>query len=128
MARAGRAFVKAGHAARLLGWGGSRPTYQETEPSYNRLAHLQAKHALGLDPRVDTGSPTRTCAKGESDETDGRAQGREEVSEQRPWPGNRQDAVEQAPAQQHRRGGEARRMGKRLAEADVQVSEPEDRD
>src|SRR5690349_19102234 len=27
------------------------------------LAHILAKPALGLDPRVDTGSPTRICAK-----------------------------------------------------------------
>jgi hypothetical protein len=26
------------------------------------LAHVPAKHALGLDPGVDAGSPTRTCA------------------------------------------------------------------
>jgi hypothetical protein len=26
------------------------------------LAHVPAKHALGLDPRVGTGSPIRTCA------------------------------------------------------------------
>src|SRR5262249_47659370 len=26
------------------------------------VAHVPAKHALGLDPRVDAGSPTRTCA------------------------------------------------------------------
>jgi hypothetical protein len=24
--------------------------------------HVPAKHALGLDPRVESGSPTRTCA------------------------------------------------------------------
>ena len=32
----------------------------------DELAHVPAKHALGLDPRVESGSPTRTCAKGES--------------------------------------------------------------
>ena len=26
------------------------------------IAHVPAKHALGLDPRVESGSPTRTCA------------------------------------------------------------------
>jgi hypothetical protein len=26
-----------------------------------RLEHFQAKHALGLDPGVDTGSPLRKC-------------------------------------------------------------------
>jgi hypothetical protein len=25
------------------------------------IKHVPAKHALGLDPRVETGSPTRTC-------------------------------------------------------------------
>jgi hypothetical protein len=30
------------------------------------LAHVPAKHALGLDPKVESGSPTGTCAKSES--------------------------------------------------------------
>src|SRR5919198_288244 len=39
-----------------------RKTWLTTTMQPSALAHVPAKPALGLDPRVDTGSPTRTCA------------------------------------------------------------------
>ena len=39
------------------------PIYPADKPAASDItpAHVPAKHALGLDPRVESGSPTRTC-------------------------------------------------------------------
>ena len=53
-------FSQNGHGA------GPRSVHEAIVKRRFPLAHVPAKHALGLDPRVESGSPTRTCAKSES--------------------------------------------------------------
>src|SRR5258708_11027519 len=65
---------------------------------------------------------------GRSNKADRRAQSRPQVAQQRLRPMDRQDAIEQAPAQEHRRGREAGRMNGRFAKTKAHIGEDEDRD
>src|SRR5215472_2906248 len=74
-----------------------------------------------------TGSPTGICAK-QLNESEHRPQLREGVADHRGRPMDREDAVEQAPAQERGRGRKAERRGEALAEAQPHIGEDEDRD